>query len=308
MTISYKWLSEYLPETVEPEKLSKILTAVGLEVESLVKFENIKGGLEGLLIGYVIDCEAHPNSDRLKLTHVDVAQKVPLQIVCGANNVAAGQKVIVATVGTTIHPTVGEPITMRVAKIRGIESQGMICSDDEVGLGTSHAGIVVLPDDAEVGAPASSLFELYEDWIYEIGLTPNRMDAMSHFGVARDVCAYLSFHNKAVVKPKSPFSNNFKVDNTSFPIEITVENKDACQRYAGVTISYVTIKESPIWLKNKLIAIGQRPINNVVDITNYILHETGQPLHAFDADVIKGGHVIVKNLPQDNSFTSLDEK
>jgi phenylalanyl-tRNA synthetase beta chain len=215
MTISYNWLSEYLPEIVEPEKLSKILTAVGLEVESLEKHESIKGGLEGLLIGYVIDCEAHPNSDRLKLTHVDVAQEVPLQIVCGANNVAAGQKVIVATVGTTIHPTVGEPITMRIAKIRGIESQGMICSEDEVGLGTSHDGIVVLPEDAEVGAPASSLFELYEDWIYEIGLTPNRMDAMSHFGVARDVCAYLSFHNKADVKPKSPFSNNFKVDNTS---------------------------------------------------------------------------------------------
>jgi phenylalanyl-tRNA synthetase beta chain len=308
MTISYKWLSEYLPEVVEPEKLSKILTAVGLEVESLEKHESIKGGLQGLLIGYVIDCEKHPNSDRLKVTHVDVAQEVPLQIVCGANNVTAGQKVIVATVGTTIHPMVGEPITMRVAKIRGIESQGMICSEDEVGLGTSHDGIVVLPENAEVGAPASSLFELYEDWIYEIGLTPNRMDAMSHFGVARDVCAYLSFHNKADLKPKSPFSNNFKVDNTSLPIKVTVENKDACQRYAGVTISGVTIKESPLWLKSKLIAIGQRPINNIVDITNYILHETGQPLHAFDADAIKGGHVVVKNLAQDSPFTSLDDK
>lgn len=308
MTVSYKWLSEYLPEQIDPEKLSKILTAVGLEVESLERFENIKGGLAGLLVGYVMECQQHPNADRLKVTKVDVAGEAVLQIVCGANNVAAGQKVIVATPGVTIHPTTGSPITMKLAKIRGIESQGMICSEDEVGLGTSHDGIVILPENAKVGEPVSSIFNLYNDWIYEIGLTPNRMDAMSHFGVAKDVCAYLSFHNKTETKPKYPSVNSFKAENNSLPIKVTVENTTACERYAGVTISGVTVAESPDWLKNKLLSIGQRPINNIVDVTNFILHETGQPLHAFDASAITGGHVIVKNLPSGTSFTALDDK
>jgi phenylalanyl-tRNA synthetase beta chain len=308
MTISYKWLSEYLPETIEPEKLSKILTAVGLEVESLEKFESIKGGLKGLVVGEVLEAEQHPNADKLKLTKVNLGNGSLLQIVCGAHNVAPGQKVIVATVGTTIHPTAGEPVTMKAAKIRGIESQGMICAEDEVGLGTDHAGIVVLPQHAKVGTPVAEYFLPYEDWIYEIGLTPNRMDAMSHFGVAKDVCAYLTHHSKKDVKPGSPFKANLKPGSHTLPIRVTIENKEACQRYAGITISGVAVKDSPEWLKNKLLAIGQRPINNIVDITNYVLHETGQPLHAFDADAIIGGEIVVRNEPGNTIFITLDEK
>lgn len=307
MTISYNWLSEYLPKTIEPAALSSILTSIGLEVESLEAYENIKGGLKGLVIGEVLTCEQHPNADKLKITTVNTGGETPLQIVCGAANVAAGQKVIVATVGTTIYPVGGEPLTMRVAKIRGVESQGMICAEDEIGVGTSHDGIMVLPANAVPGTPAADLFTPYADWIYEIGLTPNRMDAMSHLGVAKDVCAYLSHHEQEA-KPVSPFNNSFKVDSKALSIKVKVENREACPRYAGVSISGVTITESPDWLKNRLLAIGQRPINNIVDITNYILHETGQPLHAFDADEIKGGEVVVKNLAEGTSFISLDEK
>lgn len=308
MTISYNWLCDYLPEKIETEKLSRILTSIGLEVESLEKYESVKGGLVGLVIGEVLSCEQHPNADKLKLTKVNIGLDEPLQIVCGAPNVAAGQKVIVATVGTTIYPINGEPVTMKVAKIRGIESFGMICAEDEIGLGKSHAGIIILPGDVQVGKPAAEYFKPYDDYIFEIGLTPNRMDAMSHYGVAKDVCAYLTHHNRTQAKPTPIFNNEFKVDNDSLPVTITVENVDACPRYAGVTISNVEIKESPDWLKNKLLAIGLRPINNVVDITNFILHETGQPLHAFDADEIKGNHVIVKTLPEGTSFITLDEK
>jgi phenylalanyl-tRNA synthetase beta chain len=308
MTISYNWLSEYLPEIIETGRLSKILTSIGLEVESLVKYESIKGGLQGLIIGEVIECEGHPNADKLKITKVIVGPGEPLQIVCGAPNVAVGQKVVVATVGTTLYPSNGEPILMKVAKIRGTESFGMICAEDELGIGTSHAGIMVLPDELVTGTPAEVYFKPYTDWIYEIGLTPNRMDAMSHMGVAKDVCAYLTHHNKKETKPKSPFANSFKIDNHSLPIKVTVENQVDCLRYAGVTISGVTVKDSPKWLKDKLVAIGLRSINNLVDITNYILHETGQPLHAFDADSIKGGHIIVKNLAEGTPFITLDEK
>lgn len=267
MTISYNWLSEYLPEVIEPEKLSHILTSIGLEVESLEKYESVKGGLEGLVIGEVLACEQHPNADKLKVTKVNIGAAEPLQIVCGAPNVAAGQKVVVATVGTTIYPTSGEPLTMKVAKIRGTESYGMICAEDEIGIGGSHAGIMILPEDVVVGTPASEYFLPYNDFIYEIGLTPNRMDAMSHLGVAKDVCAYLS-HHRQEARVKSPFNNSFKVDNTNTPIAVTVENTEACPRYSGVTISGVTVADSPKWLQNKLIAIGQRPINNIVDITN----------------------------------------
>lgn len=307
MTISYNWLSDYLPETIEPEKLSKILTSIGLEVESLEKYESIKGGLAGLVIGEVLECEQHPNADKLKLTKVNVGSGEPLQIVCGANNVAAGQKVIVAPAGTTIYPTKGEPMTMRVAKIRNVESQGMICAEDEIGLGHEHAGIIVLPRDAIAGSPAAGYFQTYSDWIYEIGLTPNRMDAMSHFGVARDVCAYLTHHQKDA-KAKSPFSHAFKPDNSHLPVKVIIENKAACPRYAGVTLTGITVQESPQWLQNRLTAIGLRSINNIVDITNFILHETGQPLHAYDADAIVGNQIIIKNLAAGTKYISLDGK
>ena len=307
MTISYNWLSDYLPETIEPEKLSKILTSIGLEVESFEKYESIKGGLAGLIIGEVLECTQHPNADKLKLTKVNVGKAEPLQIVCGANNVAAGQKVVVATAGTTIYPLTGEPLTMRVAKIRSIESHGMICAEDEIGLGSNHDGIIVMPADVIIGSPAADYFQPYSDWIYEIGLTPNRMDAMSHFGVARDVCAYLTHHQKET-RVKTPFANGFKTDNTELPIKVTIENEEACPRYAGVSITGVTIEASPKWLKDRLTAIGLRSINNIVDITNFILHETGQPLHAFDADAIAGSEIIIKNLSEGTKFITLDEK
>ena len=312
MTISYKWLCEYLPASVigsvDPERLSKILTSIGLEVESLEKYEEVKGGLKGLILGEVLEVTQHPNADKLRLTRVNIGNGEPLKIVCGAPNVAVGQKVVVATVGTTIYPVTGEPLTMKVAKIRGEESQGMICAEDEIGLGASHAGILVLPATVKVGTPAAEYFNPYEDWIYEIGLTPNRMDAMSHWGVARDVCAYLNHHDKTDIKPKLPHSTNFKADNTSLVIDVRIENAVACPRYSGVSIADIAIKESPKWLQEKLKAIGLRSINNIVDITNYIQHETGQPLHAFDADEIKGKKVIIRNLPEGTPFITLDEK
>src|SRR5688572_8581781 len=308
MTISYKWLSEYLPVTVEPERLARILTSIGLEVESFEKFEEVKGGLKGLVIGEVLSTEKHPNADKLTLTKVSVGNGEPLQIVCGAPNVEAGQKVIVAKVGTTIYPINNEPLTMKVAKIRNVESYGMICAEDEVGLGTSHAGILVLKEDAKVGLDAAEYFQPYEDWIYELGITPNRMDAMSHWGVAKDVCAYLNHHDKKDLKPKLPTRNGFKVENRSLLVSVSVENEKACQRYSGVSITGVSIQESPVWLQKKLKSIGLRPINNIVDITNFIQHETGQPLHAFDADEIKGKKIVVKNLPEGTKFVTLDEK
>ncbi|MDF2384786.1 phenylalanine--tRNA ligase subunit beta [Nostoc ellipsosporum NOK] len=308
MTISYKWLSEYLPVTVEPERLSRILTAIGLEVENMKNYEEVTGGLKGLVIGEVVSTEKHPNADKLTLTKVNTGGPELLSIVCGAPNVAAGQKVVVAPVGTTIYPATGEPLTMKLAKIRGEESQGMICAEDEIGLGTSHAGILVLPADVKPGTSAADYFKPYSDTLYEIGLTPNRMDAMSHWGVARDVCAYLTHHDKKELRPKLPNANGFKADTHSLRIDVQVENTQACPRYSGVSITGVQIAESPLWLQQKLKAIGVRPINNVVDITNYIQHETGQPLHAFDADKIRGHKVIVKNLPAGTPFVTLDEK
>jgi phenylalanyl-tRNA synthetase beta chain len=308
MTISYNWLSEYLPEKIEPEKLSKILTSIGLEVESMEPFEAVKGGLNGLVIGEVVECEKHPDADKLSLTKVNIGSGETLQIVCGASNIAAGQKVVVATIGTTIYPTAGEPLTMKKAKIRGAESHGMICAEDEIGLGQSHAGIMVLPADAKVGTPAAQYFNIYNDTIIEIGLTPNRMDAMSHLGVAKDVCAYLSHHNKKDTLVKSPFKNNFKVDHQGMQMEVIIENATACQRYTGVSIQGITVAESPEWLQQKLKSIGLRPINNIVDATNYILHETGQPLHAFDADKIEDRKVIIKNVAEGKIFVTLDEK
>lgn len=308
MTISYNWLQQYLPSEVDPGRLSKILTAVGLEVESLEAYESLKGGLKGLVIGQVITCEKHPNADKLSVTTVDIGSGEPLQIVCGAPNVAAGQKVIVATVGATIYPSTGEPMTMKNAKIRGVESFGMICAEDEIGLSEDHAGIMVLPDTAKTGTPAAQYFKIYNDWVYEIGLTPNRMDAMSHLGVARDVCAYLTHHDKKDSRVRSPFNNNFHIDESQSPFVVEIQNQEACERYAGISITGVKVEESPEWLQNRLKAIGQRPINNIVDITNYILHETGQPLHAFDAAKIKGRKIIVKNVAEGTPFITLDEK
>ena len=308
MTISYNWLSEYLPEKIMPEKLSKILTSIGLEVESLEKFEELKGGLEGLVIGEITACEKHPDADKLSVTKVDINTGEALQIVCGAPNVAKGQKVIVATIGTTIYPVNGDPVTMKKAKIRGIESFGMICAEDEIGLNDNHAGILVLPADTRTGMPAAEYFKPYQDYIFEIGLTPNRMDAMSHLGVAKDVCAYLSHHNKKETLSRSPYKNGFKADQHDLQIEITIQNLEACPRYAGVAIKGVTVAPSPAWLRQRLKSIGLRPINNIVDITNFILHESGQPLHAFDADKITGNKIIVKNMPEGTHFVTLDEK
>lgn len=312
MTISYNWLSDYLPAPVkaalDPARLSHILTSLGLEVEGLEEYENIKGGLKGLVTGEVIECAKHPNADKLSLTKVSIGQGDLLQIVCGAPNVAAGQKVVVATIGTTIYPKNGDPLTMKPVKIRGTESQGMICAEDEIGIGESHEGIIVLPADTPVGKPASELFPFYNDWIYEIGLTPNRMDAMSHLGVARDVCAYLSHHDNQDYQPVTPFPSSFKKDNNDLRVEVVIENPAACGRYSGFSMQHVQVKESPSWMQERLKAIGVRPINNIVDITNYILHESGQPLHAFDLDKIKGKKIIVKNLPANTSFITLDKK
>ena len=308
MNISYKWLSEYLPVKLEPDRLSRILTSIGLEVEKEEKFEEVKNCLKGLVIGEVLEVQKHPNADKLSLTKVNIGNSEPIAIVCGASNVAAGQKVVVATVGTTIYPVNGDPLTMKIAKIRGEESHGMICAEDEIGLGNSHDGIMVLPDEVTVGMTAVDYFQPYEDISFEIGLTPNRMDAMSHWGIARDVCAYLSHHDKKEHKAKLPNTNNFKADNNELPINVEIENTNACQRYSGVSISNITVSASPKWLQQKLKAIGIRPINNIVDITNFIQHETGQPLHAFDAAAITGNKVVVKTLDEGTLFVTLDEK
>lgn len=305
MTISYHWLSQYLPQNISPEKLSTILTSIGLEVESLEKFENFKGGLSGLVVGEVLETVQHSNADKLKLTKVNIGLETPLNIVCGAANVAVGQKVVVATIGTTIYPKGGAPLTMKLAKIRGEASEGMICAEDEIGLSDNHDGIMVLDANIPVGTSVANLYDYYEDWIYEIGLTPNRMDAMSHYGVAKDVCAYLSYH-ESPVSAISPFTKKLEADTSVPSFKISIEDEKACARYAGVLIEGVEVKASPSWLKNKLQSIGLRSINNIVDITNYILHETGQPLHAFDASVIKDQKVLVKKYPAGTSFISLD--
>ncbi|MBA2747085.1 MAG: phenylalanine--tRNA ligase subunit beta, partial [Flavisolibacter sp.] len=286
MTISYKWLKQYLPVELEPEKLSEILTSVGLEVEKMEVFEEVKGSLQGLLIGEVLETEQHPNADKLKLTKVNIGNGEPLHIVCGAPNVAAGQKVIVAPVGTTIYPAFGEPLTMKIAKIRGVESQGMICAEDEIGMGESHDGIMILPAALTAGTKAADYFKPYSDIVYHIGLTPNRMDAMSHWGVARDVCAYLSHHEEKNIQPVYP-SVDFVIDDQRMPVDVQIENTAACKRYSGISMSGVEVKAAPAWLQQQLKAIGLRPINNIVDITNFIQHETGQPLHAFDLDQVK---------------------
>lgn len=299
---------DYFDQPIPHEKLNLILNSIGLEVEGYETYQEIRGNLAGLITGEVLTVEKHPNADRLSVTTVNIGNSEPLQIVCGAPNVAAGQKVIVAPVGVTIYPTAGEPITMKAAKIRGVESAGMICAEDEIGLGTDHNGIKILPAETSVGIEVSSLFNTYEDHVISIGLTPNRSDAMSHHGVARDICAWLNHHEGSSIKPVVSLKSATAEENNACPINVTIENTDDCRRYAGAYISGVNISSSPVWMQQRLKAIGQRSINAIVDITNYILHDTGQPLHAFDADKIKGQEIRIKNLPAGTLFKSLDEK
>ncbi|MBR1595982.1 MAG: phenylalanine--tRNA ligase subunit beta [Phocaeicola sp.] len=304
MNISYNWLKEYVDFDLSPKEIAAALTSIGLEVGDVEEVQTIKGGLEGIVIGQVLTCEPHPNSDHMHVTTVDLGTGEPTQIVCGAPNVAAGQKVVVATLGTTLYNG-DESFTIKKAKLRGIESNGMICAEDEIGIGTSHAGIIVLPDDAVVGTPAKDYYHIVSEYVIEVDITPNRADACSHYGVARDLYAWL-IQNGYQATLKKPSVDAFAVDNHDLQIGVEVENTEACPRYAGVTVKGVTVKESPEWLKNKLSLIGLRPINNIVDITNYILHAYGQPMHCFDADKIKGNKIVVKTVPQGTKFVTLD--
>ncbi|OFX32395.1 MAG: phenylalanine--tRNA ligase subunit beta [Bacteroidetes bacterium GWA2_32_17] len=303
MKISYNWLKEYIKIDLAASKVAEILTSIGLEVEALEKFEVIKGGLEGLVVGKVIECQKHPDADNLSLTKVDIGNSTLLNIVCGAPNVTIYQKVVVATIGTTLYKG-DNKFEIKKAKIRGIESYGMICAEDEIGLSNLHEGIIVLKDDAIPGTPMREYFNINDDYIFEIGLTPNRIDAASHYGVARDLAAYLQHRNPVVLE--KPSVENFVVDSTDYKIDVNIQNKEACIRYSGVTISNVSIKESPIWLQDRLRSIGLRPINNVVDVTNFVLFETGQPLHAFNAEYIKGKKIIIKTVNDRTKFSTLD--
>ena len=303
MNISYAWLKDYIELEQSPEEISKILTQIGLEVGGIEEVETVKGGMKGLVIGEVVTCVPHPNSDHLSKTTVNIGKAELLEIVCGAPNVAAGQKVVVATVGTTLYMG-NDEFTIKKSKIRGETSEGMICAEDEIGIGTDHAGIIVLDENAKIGTEAKDYFKIESDWAIEVDLTPNRIDAASHIGVARDLAAFL--RKTQSIELKHPSVEGFKVDNHNLTIPVEVKNPEACPRYSGVTILGVTIKESPKWLKQKLKTIGLSPINNVVDITNYVLHETGQPLHAFDAAAIKSGKVTVQTLPAGTKMVTLD--
>ncbi|MEO1713058.1 MAG: phenylalanine--tRNA ligase subunit beta, partial [Bacteroidota bacterium] len=308
MKVSLNWLKSYLDISLNPEEIGDILTEIGLEVEGMDEMVSIPGGLEGLVVGEVIECGKHPNADKLSLTKVNVGGEEPLQIVCGAPNVGQGQKVVVATIGTLLYPTEGEPFKIKKGKIRGEVSEGMICAEDEIGLGKSHDGIMVLPAEIAVGTPASEYFNIEKDLVYEIGLTPNRSDATCHIGVAEDLVAALMTNYGHSGDIDLPDVSAFAVANNDAPVEIIVEDPAACPRYTGVSLTQVEVKESPEWIKNRLNSIGVRPINNVLDITNYVLHEFGQPLHAFDLDKVAGQKIIVKTLPAGTKFLSLDEK
>ena len=304
MKISYKWLREYVDTTLSAQEVADALTSVGLEVDSVEEVQAVKGGLKGLWIGEVLTCEAHPNSDHMHVCMVNVGQGEPIQIVCGAPNVAAGQKVVVAVVGTKLYDG-DECFTIKRSKLRGIESNGMICAEDEIGIGTDHSGIIVLPDEAVVGTPASDYYHLECDFVIEVDITPNRADACSHYGVARDLYAWL-LQNGYETSLHRPSCDDFVVDDESLPIDIRIENDEACPRYCGVTLTGCEVKESPEWLQEKLRIIGLRPINNIVDITNYIMMAYGQPLHCFDADMITGKQVVVKTMPEGTPFVTLD--
>lgn len=304
MNISYKWLKEYVETTLSAQEIAEALTSVGLEVGSVEEVQTIKGGLEGLWVAEVLTCEAHPNSDHMHVCTVNVGQEEPLQIVCGAPNVAAGQKVIAAVVGTKLYDG-DEVFTIKRSKLRGVESFGMLCAEDEIGIGTDHNGIIVLPEEAVVGTPAAEYYHIESDYLIEVDITPNRADACSHYGVARDLYAWL-VQNGYKTSLQRPNCDNFSIDNETLPISVTIDDANLCPRYAAVTLTGCQVKESPEWLQNKLRTIGLRPINNIVDITNYIMMAYGQPLHCFDADMIEGKQVIVKTLPEGTSFVTLD--
>ena len=304
MNISYKWLKEYVDFDLTPQETADALTSCGLEVDALEEKQTIKGGLKGLYVGKVLTCEMHPNSDHLHVTMVDLGKGEPQQIVCGAPNVAAGQKVIVADLGCVLYDG-DQEFTIKKSRLRGVDSFGMICAEDEIGIGTDHSGIIVLPDDAPVGQPASAYYHLESDWVIEIDITANRGDALSHYGVARDLYAWL-VQRGYPTSLHSPDCNAFSVDNHDFPIDVEIENTDACRRYACLSITDCEVKESPKWLQDKLTVIGLRPINNIVDITNYIMMAYGQPMHCFDADMVKGRKIVVRTQPEGTKFVTLD--
>ena len=304
MNISYKWLKEYVDFELTPQEVCDALTSEGLEVDALEEVQSIKGGLKGLYVGKVLTCDVHPDSDHLHVTTVDLGRETPSQIVCGAPNVAAGQKVIVADIGCVLYDGDKE-FVIKKSKLRGVESYGMICAEDEIGVGNSHDGIIVLPEDAPVGQPAAEYYNLESDWLIEVDITANRADALSHWGVARDLYAWL-VQNGYKTSLHRPSDDAFAVDNNDLPVDVTIENTEACKRYACVSLSGCEVKESPEWLQNKLRVIGLRPINNIVDITNYIMMAYGQPLHCFDADMVKGHHIIVKTMPEGTPFVTLD--
>lgn len=304
MKISYNWLRQYLQADLTPEVLSRILTSIGLEVDAVETRESVRGGLAGLVVGKVLTCTPHPNSDHLHITLVDIGAEAPLQIVCGAPNVAAGQKVIIATIGTRLYKD-DESFVIKRSKLRGVDSYGMICAEDEIGIGTNHDGILILPDDPPVGMAAKDYFHITHDTIIDIDITPNRADAISHYGVARDVAAYCAAHD-IPAQLQHPDVDTFKTDNTQLPITVEIADSTRCPRYSGVSISGIKIAPSPAWMQECLNAIGIRPINNVVDATNYALHAFGQPLHAFDADKIVGNRIIVRTVPEGTPFITLD--
>jgi phenylalanyl-tRNA synthetase beta chain len=304
MNISYKWLHEYVDFDMTAQEVAAALTSIGLEVDGVEEVQSIKGGLEGIVIGEVLTCEPHPNSDHMHVCTVNLGQGEPEQIVCGAPNVAAGQKVVVATLGTKLYDG-DQEFTIKKSKLRGIESNGMICAEDEIGIGTSHDGIIVLPEDTVPGTPAASYYHLESDFLIEVDITPNRADACSHYGVARDLYAWLVQNGKQTALHR-PSVDAFKVDNHDLPIKVTVENGEACPRYAAVSLKNCEVKESPEWLKTRLTTIGLRPINNIVDITNYVMMAYGQPLHCFDADMVKGQEIVVKTMPEGTPFVTLD--
>ena len=305
MNISYNWLKEYVDFNLQPQEVAEALTSIGLEVGGVEEVESVRGGLKGLVVGHVLTCEAHPNSDHMHICTVDLGTGEPVQIVCGAPNVAAGQKVIVATLGTVLNGPEGESFTIKRSKLRGVESLGMICAEDEIGIGQSHDGIMILPAETPVGMPAAEYFQLESDYLIEVDITPNRADACSHYGVARDLYAYLVQNGQPTALHR-PNVEGFCVDNHDLDIAVEVENAEACPRYCAVSIKGCEVKESPEWLQKKLNTIGLRPINNIVDITNYIMMAYGQPLHCFDADMIKGQRIVVKTLPEGTPFVTLD--
>ena len=304
MNISYKWLKEYVDFDLTPQEVCDALTSEGLEVDALEEVQSIRGGLKGLYVGKVLTCEMHPNSDHLHVTTVDLGKGEPQQIVCGAPNVAAGQKVIVADLGCVLYDGDKE-FQIKKSKLRGVESNGMICAEDEIGVGNDHSGIIVLPEDAPVGQPAAEYYHLESDWLIEVDITANRADALSHWGVARDLYAWL-IQNGYKTSLHRPDCEAFTVDNHDLPVDVVIENKEACKRYACVSVTDCEVKESPEWLKNKLNTIGLRPINNIVDITNYVMMAYGQPLHCFDADMVTGHQIVVKTMPEGTPFVTLD--